>query len=90
MDLVFNGQRTRVNKPEFVIGRSSKSSDFAIRDRNISRRHCAVVQEDGEYWIRDLGSMNGIEFEGRRVESKRIREGDIFKICDYEIMFTYQ
>lgn len=90
LSLVFNGQSTRVNKPEFVIGRSSKSSDFAIRDRNISRRHCAVVQENGEYWIRDLGSMNGIEFEGRRVESKRIREGDTFKICDYEIMFTYQ
>lgn len=87
--LLFNGERTRIDKEEFVIGRSSKSSDFAIRDRNISRRHCAVVEQDGEYWIRDLGSMNGIEFDGRRVESKRIREGDVFKICDYEIKFTY-
>jgi hypothetical protein len=28
-----------------------------------------------------LGSTNGIEFAGQRVESKRIEEGDVYRIC---------
>jgi pSer/pThr/pTyr-binding forkhead associated (FHA) protein len=40
--------------------------------------------------MKDLGSTNGVEFQGQRVESKRIEEGDHFRLCDYELRFTYQ
>lgn len=88
--IIFNGQKIPVTKEEFVIGRGSKSADLAIKDGNISRRHAAVVLHNGAYYLRDLGSTNGVEFHGRRFDSKRIDEGDLFRICDYELRFTYQ
>jgi len=88
--LQFNGQSFPVDKDEFIIGRGVRSADLAIRDGNISRRHAAVVFHDGVYFMKDLGSTNGIEFAGQRVESKRIEEGDVYRICDYELRFTYQ
>jgi hypothetical protein len=79
-----------IDKDEFIIGRGARSADLAIRDGNISRRHAAVVFHDGVYFMKDLGSTNGIEYAGQRVESKRIEEGDIYHICDYELRFSYQ
>jgi pSer/pThr/pTyr-binding forkhead associated (FHA) protein len=88
--VIFNGQKIPVNKDEFIIGRGSKSADLAIKDGNISRRHAAVVFHNGGYYMKDLGSTNGIEYQGRRFDSKHIEEGDIFRMCDYELRFTYQ
>lgn len=90
LTMIFGNDRIAIDKPEFVIGRGSKSSDFAIKDGNISRRHCAVVWENGNYWLRDLGSTNGVEYDGVRIEQRRIDEGDVFHLCDYEVRFTYR
>ena len=88
--VIFNGQKIPVAKEEFVIGRGSKTADLPIKDGNISRRHAAIVFQGGAYYIKDLGSTNGIEYEGRRIDSKRIDEGDIVQVCDYELRFTYR
>jgi pSer/pThr/pTyr-binding forkhead associated (FHA) protein len=88
--IIFNGQKIPVTKEEFVIGRGTKSADLAIKDGNISRRHAAVVWHNGAHYMKDLGSTNGVEFQGRRFDTKRIEEGDTFRMCDYELMFTYQ
>lgn len=88
--LLFNGQRIPVNKHEFVIGRGSKTADLPIKDGNISRRHCAVVFENGRFVMKDLGSTNGIEFHGQRIDARPIQEGDVFQLCDYELRFTYR
>jgi pSer/pThr/pTyr-binding forkhead associated (FHA) protein len=88
--VIFNGQKIPVNKAEFVIGRGSKTADLPIKDGNISRRHAAIVFENGGFYMRDLGSTNGIEFAGQRVDNKPIQEGDVFQLCDYELRFTYR
>ncbi len=88
--VIFNGQKIPVAKDEFVIGRGSKTADLPIKDGNISRRHAAVVFQGGAFYIKDLGSTNGIEYQGRRIDSKRIEEGDLVQICDYQLRFTYR
>lgn len=88
--VVFNGQKIPVTKDEFVVGRGSKSADLPIKDGNISRRHAAVVFQNGAFFMKDLGSTNGVEFDGRRVDTRRIEEGDLYRICDYELRFTYR
>jgi hypothetical protein len=88
--VIFNGQKFPVNKEEFVIGRGSKTADLPIKDGNISRRHAAIVLQNGAFYMKDLGSTNGIEFNGVRVDSRRIEEGDVYQLCDYELRFTYQ
>jgi hypothetical protein len=88
--LIFNQQKLPVDKDQFIIGRGSKTSDLAIKDGNISRKHAAVIRRNGVYYIKDLGSTNGIDYKGMRIDNKRIDEGDVFHICDYELRFTYQ
>jgi neural Wiskott-Aldrich syndrome protein len=88
--LIYNGQRYPVTKDQFIIGRGSKTSDLAIKDGNISRKHAAVIRRNGMFYIKDLGSTNGIDYKGMRIDNKRIDEGDIFHICDYELRFTYR
>jgi len=88
--LVFDNQKYRIDKDQFIIGRGSKSSDLPIKDGNISRKHAAIIRRNGTYFIKDLGSTNGIDFKGMRIDNKRIDEGDVFHLCDYELRFTYK
>jgi hypothetical protein len=88
--LVFDNQKYRIDKDQFIIGRGTKSSDLPIKDGNISRKHAAVIRRNGTFFIKDLGSTNGIDFNGMRIDNKRIDEGDIFYICEYELRFTYK
>ena len=88
--LIYNGQRYPVTKDQFIIGRGSKTSDLAIKDGNISRKHAAVIRRNGTFYIKDLGSTNGIDYKGMRIDNKRIDEGDVFHLCDYELRFTYR
>jgi hypothetical protein len=88
--LVFDNQKYRIDKEQFIIGRGTKSSDLPIKDGNISRKHAAVIRRNGTYFIKDLGSTNGIDFKGMRIDNKRIEEGDIFHLCDYELRFTFK
>jgi hypothetical protein len=88
--LVFQNQRYLIDKEQFIIGRGSKTSDLPIRDGNISRKHAAVIRKNGTYYIKDLGSTNGIDYNGVRIDNKKIEEGDVFFICDYQLKFTYR
>ncbi|HJX54980.1 MAG TPA: FHA domain-containing protein [Polyangia bacterium] len=88
--LIFGNQRYAIDKEQFIIGRGTKSSDLPIRDGNISRKHAAVIRRNGEYYIKDLGSTNGIDFKGERIEGKKIEEGDVFSICEYQLKFTFR
>ncbi len=88
--LTYNGQRFPIDKDQFIIGRGSKTSDLAIKDGNISRKHAAVIRRNGVFYIKDLGSTNGIDYKGMRIDNKRIEEGDVFHLCDHEIQFTFK
>jgi len=87
--LFFEGQVYEVDQDQFVIGRGSKYSDLAIKDANISRRHCAIVRRNGQYFIKDLESTNGVEFNGQRVDNHLIQEGTSYRLCDHEIRFSF-
>jgi len=88
--LIYNSQRYPITKDQFIIGRGSKTSDLPIKDGNISRKHAAVIRRNGTYYIKDLQSTNGIDYKGMRIDNKRIDEGDVFHLCDYELRFTYR
>ncbi|MFN7919031.1 MAG: FHA domain-containing protein [Bryobacteraceae bacterium] len=58
----------------FRIGRAIECG-LRIVDDFVSRQHAEVVFENGEWWIRDLGSTNGILAGGVRVPQARIETG---------------
>jgi adenylate cyclase len=60
-----------------VVGRAP-TSDLAIVDPTISRRHAELQLDDtGDVQVRDLGSSNGTFVNGIRVESARLVPGDL-------------
>ena len=87
--VVHEGRRYRVTHDRFVIGRA-KGVDLTIRDGMMSRRHAAVVFRNRTYYVKDLGSTNGVYFKGMRIDNKRIDEGDVFVIGGHELRFTYR
>jgi hypothetical protein len=87
--LFCEGQWYTIDQDQFVIGRGSKFSDLPIKDANISRRHAAVVRRNGEYFIKDLGSTNGIEFNGERVDDHLVNDGSVYYLCDHELRFSF-
>ena len=86
----YGGQRYTVNKDRFIIGRGKQSSDLTIKDPNVSRQHAMVEFLNGTYYMVDMGSTNGVEFNGQRIARKAITEGDLYRICDHEVRFTYR
>jgi VWFA-related protein len=49
-----------------LIGRSSDNA-ICIPDRSVSRKHGEIYFDDGRFYIRDLGSKNGIKVDEKRV-----------------------
>ena len=90
LSVVYQGERVPVTKDRFVIGRGKQSSDLTLKDPNVSRQHAMVEFQNGIYFMVDMGSTNGVEYNGQRIARKQITEGDIFKICDHEMRFTYR
>lgn len=86
----YGGQRFVVNKDRFIIGRGKQSSDLTIKDPNVSRQHAMVEFLNGQYYMVDMGSTNGVEYNGQRISRKAIVEGDLFRICDHEVRFSYR
>ena len=86
----YAGQRHPVVKDRFIIGRGQKASDLTIKDPNISRQHALVEFVGGQYFIVDMGSTNGIEVNGQRVSRKAIAEGDVVRICDHDVTFSFR
>jgi hypothetical protein len=88
--VLHNGRRYTVTTTEFVIGGNREACDLAILDNNVARKHAAVIHRNGTYYLKDLGSTNGIVYKGMRIDNKRIDEGDVFQLGDHELRFTYR
>ena len=72
-----------------IIGRGRQSSDLTIKDPNVSRQHAMIEYLNGYYYIVDMGSTNGVEYAGQRIQRRVVGEGDTFRVCDHELRFSY-
>jgi hypothetical protein len=90
LSVIYQGDRMSISKDRFVIGRGKQSSDLTLKDPNVSRQHAMVEFQNGVYFMVDMGSTNGVEYNGQRIARKQIAEGDVFRICDHEMRFTYR
>ena len=88
--LHYGGRVYPVQTERFVIGRGSKGTDLTIRDGNVSRKHAVVIFHNGSFYVQDLGSTNGVEYNGQRIDTKIVEEGDVYTICDHELTFSYR
>jgi hypothetical protein len=84
--LTVSGRTHEITSPKIVLGRS-READVRVADVNVSRRHAELRQEGASYWIVDLGSTNGLEVNGKRVDRARLRDGDRITIGATEVVF---
>ncbi|HLX31253.1 MAG TPA: DUF3662 and FHA domain-containing protein [Gaiellaceae bacterium] len=85
--LHWNGKQRVLDKQRSTLGRSS-DADVQIEDANVSRRHAEIVQEGSAWWVIDLGSTNGTEVGGRRVQRARLEDGSRFTIGETTVTFS--
>lgn len=62
-----------------TIGRG-REAHLKFTNGLLSRRHCEVVEEEGEIVVRDLGSRNGTFIGGRRVQSATLSPGELITV----------
>lgn len=70
-----------------VIGRS-KSCEFAVPYKLLSREHAELTVEGGELMLKDLNSSNGCFVNGTQVEQATLKEGD--KVHFSKLAFTVE
>jgi pSer/pThr/pTyr-binding forkhead associated (FHA) protein len=58
-----------------VIGRGRKA-DLVIGEATISRTHIRIACEEGRFYLEDLGSTNGTQLNGERVDRAEMQDGD--------------
>lgn len=71
----------------FRIGNSVDVEGTITINPSISRLHCVIEREDGEYFIEDANSCNGTYMDGKRLqdgEKIHIKNGDKIKLSDME------
>ena len=71
----------------FVIGRSH-DANLTIPHPMVSRRHCRVFEENGKFFLQDLGSLNGICLGQERITETELRDGTEFLIGNIRFVFN--
>ena len=72
-----------------TLGRG-KDNDLVLLDEGVSRHHCRIVKTAAGWTVEDLGSVNGIRVNGRRVDgSQTLSEGDILAMCEQELRVEF-
>lgn len=85
---VAQGRLIAVDRAVVLLGRSADCDAVIDGSKKISRRHCCVVQVDEDYFVRDLGSMNGVWVNGQRIKGQApLVQGDILCVGDVEFTF---
>jgi adenylate cyclase len=63
-------------------------STIMLATPKASRRHAMIHEQDGEFWVVDLGSTNGVQVNGERVTHPvRLRNGDEIQMPGTEFKF---
>lgn len=71
-----------------VIGRDMGT--FQLSDFKVSRRHALLVQTTEGYFIKDLGSRNGVFLNQKRVPSReqsKLKNGDVLQVGSTQLIF---
>ncbi len=80
---VDRGRPIVLDKAVVFIGRHPECDVILKASRKVSRKHCCLAQVESRIVIRDLGSMNGIRLNGRRVKKEAtVKLGDEITIGD--------
>src|SRR4051812_17687587 len=74
------GLEIPLKKDKFLIGRA-KECALRAGSEAISRRHCAIIQRETGWTVRDLGSRNGTLVNDERITKEvPLKDGDMLRV----------
>ncbi len=79
-------RRMELDDGSYVIGRLPTNA-ICLDGDGISREHARLEVSGGSAVVLDLGSMNGTRVDGVPVERKRLEDGDIVSVGDYQLLY---
>ncbi len=83
------GRRFELPDAPAVLGRDSRQ--IPLTDQTVSRRHAELVPADGDWILKDMGSVNGSYLNGVRVDNRRtLKLGDQIRVGRTLMVFGAQ
>jgi hypothetical protein len=83
------GESFPLDHDRMTIGRRP-DSDVFLDDVTVSRDHALLVKRGGDYYLDDLGSLNGTYVNRHRIESHRLEDGDELQVGKFKLTFLSQ
>jgi hypothetical protein len=80
------GESFPLNADRMTIGRRP-DSDIFLDDVTVSRDHALLVRRSGDYYLDDLGSLNGTYVNRHRIESHRLEDGDELQVGKFKLTY---
>lgn len=80
------GSRFLVTSEGATIGRSTSSSIF-LDDVTVSRTHATISKSEGNFILRDAGSLNGTYINNLSITEHTLASGDEFQIGKFHLLF---
>ncbi len=75
----------QLNKPVLTVGRLS-GNDVQIPSQRVSRLHARIRWENGSWLIEDAESLNGLVYQGQRVDRLILSNGDRIHIAPTAVL----
>ncbi|MBL4886782.1 MAG: FHA domain-containing protein [Planctomycetaceae bacterium] len=83
-----SNQTVTLDIPILFVGRHPDCDLILNNSQKVSRKHCCVIEVERKFLVRDLGSTNGIQVNGRKVSGlKELNCGDELTIGDCVFVF---
>ena len=82
------GDTIPLKSEKLLVGRRSRC-DICLRVKNVSSHHCELELRDGYWYVRDLGSSNGVKVNGIRIDQKCLLPGDELMIAKLAFNIDY-
>jgi hypothetical protein len=83
------GESFALDGDRMTIGRRPDSAVF-LDDVTVSRDHALLVKRSGDYYLDDLGSLNGTYVNRHRIESHRLEDGDELQVGKFKLTYLHQ
>jgi diguanylate cyclase (GGDEF)-like protein len=80
------GRRVDIDERPVLVGRSEEA-ELHFGHRSVSRRHCIVWRDGGDYRVRDLGATNATRVNEQVVAERALADGDHVTVGENVLKF---
>ena len=90
-DITGETKKLKIDHFPFAIGRKSDVNDYTIARKGISRKHMHFDELDGEVYVYDEASTNGVRLNGEKITPEtqvKLRSGDHIRVLDITFVVT--